>query len=64
MNSSKAAGKSTGLTKSSKNATTTSQRLQEKLYMVIGDITEVPVDCIVNAANSTLLGGKEYLFLL
>ncbi|MCY4630963.1 MAG: O-acetyl-ADP-ribose deacetylase [bacterium] len=28
-----------------------------ELSLVVGDITELPVDAIVNAANSTLLGG-------
>jgi len=31
--------------------------LEDRIFLVKGDITKMDVDCIVNAANKTLLGG-------
>ena len=34
--------------------------IQRKLFIVQGDITEVPVECIVNAANKDLTNGNYF----
>lgn len=34
-----------------------SKQLRENIFVVLGDITESDCECIVNAANTTLLGG-------
>ena len=40
-----------------------SQGINKKIQVVLGDITQLKVDAVVNAANSFLLGGGEVLMV-
>src|SRR5262245_47424049 len=44
-------------TKSMSSGTSLASFLNDRVHVLVGDITSQPVDAIVNAANSTLLGG-------
>ena len=35
-----------------------SQGINKKIQVVLGDITQLKVDAVVNAANSSILGGE------